>query len=930
MLTMKDASSVVGQVERFVLVKADPLIASGVGLATFLLYLRTLAPSVACIFCDSLEFQLVTYKLGIAHPTGYPLYTLLGKLFIFLPLGDVAYRVNLMSAFFGALTVAFLYLTMRLALKYRLPAVIGALVFAVSPVFWSQAVIAEVYTLNSIFVALTLFLLLRWQAAVERGDLKGMSLRPLALAYGLSLTHHRTIVLLAPAMVAFILMVDKKHFKREREWARVALLFLAPLLLYLYIPIRGVYTTSLDGTYVNTLSGFIKQVTAGGYGVFLTQDPLGESRTLAFYLALFREQFTLVGLALGVCGLFWFCRRPKVLLLLGLAGVANLVFLLVYRVSDIEVFFIPLFLLGACFLGGGLALLWQGVVLLWERFSSLKRVPRVGYAAFLILSGLLPFYLWGGNYDLVNLGGEWEAHDYGVDILSLPLEGDAVVVGILGEMTLLRYFQETEGLRPEITTIAADEEAFRLEAVEGQLAAGHPVYLTRPLPGAEERWHLSALGPLIRVRERPAEVGVSPQVDSNTSFGDDLLLLGYDSMVRESHSRMRVRVNLYWQALAGTGEFWVSLRVVDSAGHLAGQVDSAPVHEAYPTSAWQPGETIVDSYDLPVLVGVPPGEYSLEVVLYRLQTLEEVGRAQLGKVVLPRSFHLPGVASLGVEKVTRANFVNRLRLVGYSLGGEEFRPGDGVPLTFLWQGLGDLGECSLSLWFQDESGERWGERALILGGEYPSPIWERGQLVRQGQTLLVPADLPDGRYRLRMQVLRGEKSLSRLYWLLPLGSTLDLGTVEVKGRERSFTLPPIEHPLEFRLGEVVRLLGYDLEPTEVDSGGSVDLTLYWQALSTMETSYTVFIHLLDEEEDLRGQRDGLPGQGTLPTTGWMSGEVITDRYDISIAPDAPPGRYRLLVGMYEPVSGKRLPVYDGIGNEVGDSVTLEGVEVVSR
>lgn len=181
-----------------------------------------------------------------------------------------------------------------------------------------------------------------------------------------------------------------------------------------------------------------------------------------------------------------------------------------------------------------------------------------------------------------------------------------------------------------------------------------------------------------------------------------------------------------------------------------------------------------------------------------------------------------------------------------------------------------------------------------------------------------------------MQVLRGEKPLSRLYWLLPLGSVVDLGSVEVKGRERSFTLPHIEYPLDFRLGEVVRLLGYDLEPTEVEAGGSVRITLYWRALSTMETSYTVFVHLLDEEGELRGQRDSVPGGGSLPTTGWMSGEVISDRYHISIASDAPPGRYRLLVGMYEPTSGKRLPVYDGAGNGVGDSVPLEGVEVVNR
>ena len=85
------------------------IIAGGLFIVSFSLYLSTLAPSVVTLFDDSLEFQLVTYQLGIAHPTGYPLYTLLGKLFTFImPIGNVAYRVNLMSAFFGAATVALL------------------------------------------------------------------------------------------------------------------------------------------------------------------------------------------------------------------------------------------------------------------------------------------------------------------------------------------------------------------------------------------------------------------------------------------------------------------------------------------------------------------------------------------------------------------------------------------------------------------------------------------------------------------------------------------------------------------------------------------------------------------------------------------------------------------------------------------------------
>ena len=153
------------------------LLASGLFIASFILYVSTLAPSVVTIFDDSLEFQLVTYQLGIAHPTGYPLYTLLGKLFTFIPAGgDVAYRVNLLSAFFGAATVALLYLLIvRLSsgsmeknqsstlpffpssLSAHLGGIIGALLFAISPVFWQQATIAEVYTLNAFFVATLLF-----------------------------------------------------------------------------------------------------------------------------------------------------------------------------------------------------------------------------------------------------------------------------------------------------------------------------------------------------------------------------------------------------------------------------------------------------------------------------------------------------------------------------------------------------------------------------------------------------------------------------------------------------------------------------------------------------------------------------------------------------------------------------------------------------
>ena len=183
--------------------RADTLAAISLFLVTLGLYLSTLAPSVATIFDDSLELQLACHQLAIIHPTGYPLYALLGKLFTFLPFRDVAYRVNLLSAVAAAWAVTLVYLGLRAIARRRLVAALGALALAVSPAFWSQAVIAEVYALNAAFTALAILSVLRW---AESPGTNRSWLLLMALAMGLGLAHHRMIVLMAPALVVFILL----------------------------------------------------------------------------------------------------------------------------------------------------------------------------------------------------------------------------------------------------------------------------------------------------------------------------------------------------------------------------------------------------------------------------------------------------------------------------------------------------------------------------------------------------------------------------------------------------------------------------------------------------------------------------------------------------------------------------------------------------
>jgi len=643
------------------------LLEAVVFVGTLALYWRTLAPSVATIFDDSLEFQLVCPTLGIAHPTGYPLYTLLGKFFTLIPIGDAAYRVNLMSAFFAALTVVFTYLIVRMLTDNSLSAFFASLAIAVSSVFWSQAVIAEVYSLNAFFTALVVYLLLKWEAHRQRPGVGQVSIPAIpnylllaAFVYGLSLTHHRLMLLLAPAMALFAWLTERRIFTNLRFVSRLLLLFLAPLLLYAYIPLRGLHISSLDGTYQNTWGGFLHHVTAGGYNVFITGNPLAQSRPLSFYWQLLVSQFGLVGVALGLVGFLASTRKPRPSVLLGVAFALNAAFVLTYRVADIEVFAIPVFLLYAIWMGIGTDLMLNLATRLAERvlpradavggtlakvlFATFARVAerlpdaKVLAACRLLLAALFflqPLALLRDNYPELDLSQRWAVHDYGVDMLSQPLEDHAVVIGILGEMTLLRYFQRTEGLRPEVVTIVADHDEERLAAIEGALDADQAVYVTRPIHGLPERYSLSALGPLIRVRAGPVTAIPTPQHPLAVDLTGSLRLLGYDAAVLSPHRQTTVRLTLHWQVLAPVGvDYKVSARLLDGEENQMAQIDDVPVHNTYPTSRWKVGETLADVYDLTVPPGTPPGQYRLLIILYEPDTLAEVGRAELGTVQL--------------------------------------------------------------------------------------------------------------------------------------------------------------------------------------------------------------------------------------------------------------------------------------------------------
>ncbi|MFQ6001473.1 MAG: glycosyltransferase family 39 protein [Anaerolineae bacterium] len=121
----------------------------------------------------------------------------------------------------------------------------------------------------------------------------------------------------------------------------------------------------------------------------------------------------------------------------------------------------------------------------------------------------------------------------------------------------------------------------------------------------------------------------------------------------------------------------------------------------------------------------------------------------------------------------------------------------------------------------------------------------------------------------------------------------------------------IQYPREVLLGDRIRFLGYNLLNSEVEAGDILPLTLFWEALGPVEERYKVFIHLLDAQDHIVGQRDAEPGGGAKITTTWREGETIADNHGVLILPGTPPGKYRVEMGMYSLRSGERLPTKEG-------------------
>jgi hypothetical protein len=263
-----------------------------------------------------------------------------------------------------------------------------------------------------------------------------------------------------------------------------------------------------------------------------------------------------------------------------------------------------------------------------------------------------------------------------------------------------------------------------------------------------------------------------------------------------------------------------------------------------------------------------------------------------------------------------------LRLLGYERDRTTVRQGETLYLGLFWQAVSSPSDLLVSLDLVSKVGDGelplWKDRPVH--GTYPTDRWPVGAVVLDRYGLTAPHDAPPGEYTLMLTVVGYHEEL-------PKGNPISLTQLRVEAVDRRTVVPLIQHSLTANLGDQVEFLGYDLDRVEVSPGEMLHLTLYWRALAEMETSYTVFTHLLDGANQIQGQQDNPPMSGSYPTTMWLPGEVVIDEYTLVVDTDAPPGEHIVEIGLYVAETGQRLPVLDGMGQIIGDRILLSRVQV---
>ena len=462
------------------------------------IYVLTLAPTVTLV--DSGELIVAAWTAGVAHPPGFPLYTMLAHLATRVPVGEIAARVNFASALFGALAagatslaaveVARSRVVTRLAAPRKneaaavdsfdpaaavLAAVAGGSMLAFSRAFWSFATIAEVYTLNTLMVALVAFVVLRWRAEALAGRRRDALLIVAAVLFGLALgVHHVTVLVWVPGLAFLVWRTAPRPGVQRRDALRIALAGIAGLAVYAYLPIAASRGPLMNWGDPDSANRLFLHVSGWIYQANLASSQAGFGEQIAEFLRIAVRQYgpwwLPAGFALVVAGIVRLWRRDRTLLgALALVAGSATAYALAYDIAeDTEAYYLPVFIVFALVAGTGAAELLE----LARRFGRPYLAPiAVGLVVAVALAGNLPY---------TNRRGDFIARDYVHNAFATIEPGGMLLTEDWQLYSPMLYTIEVAGERTDV--VAIDVNLLRRSWYVESMMARYPSHFAAAEP----------------------------------------------------------------------------------------------------------------------------------------------------------------------------------------------------------------------------------------------------------------------------------------------------------------------------------------------------------------------------------------------------------------------------------------------------------------
>jgi hypothetical protein len=397
----------------------------------FIIYILTLERKL--VGGDTSWFALQILEMSLMVPTGYPVFSMLEKLFTFIPIGDIALRLNLFSAVFGALTILVLFLAIKRITKNHFVSFISSMIFAFIVPFWEVANRLEFDTLQTFFMALVIFSAILYNENKTRKYLYFFS-----FCLGLSLTNHPLAFFLVPVIVLYVIIVNHAIFKSARAIFISLLYFALPLLSYMYLPVRslqgyGEVTTPLKLFYYVTGRGVTGELHGGSFG---DKNLSLIIKVIKDYLGMIYNDYGILLLIIALAGFIFLIRKNiKFALCTFLLVILNIIVPPLYAGHALRNYLLNSFIVFSFYTAFGLLFIYRGAIFLFDKLSGnrekLKIIKFLKYSLvviILICFALLPSCLVLKNYATLDRSEPGDVYKFWEEAFSNMESGSRIYV----------------------------------------------------------------------------------------------------------------------------------------------------------------------------------------------------------------------------------------------------------------------------------------------------------------------------------------------------------------------------------------------------------------------------------------------------------------------------------------------------------------------